>query len=228
MATILIVEDEEALAEVLQNQLKKSNFNVEVARDGEEALEKLQKIKPDLILLDLILPKMNGFEVLERVKGGFETRSIPVIVLSNLGSDEDIKRAIKLGAEDYYVKVQHPIFEIVEKVSKFLAIPRSPIETSEVLTREVPLSKKEVVVPEVKKEEVPAEEPKKVVKEAEPEEEEEEDEEEKEMKIKLPKGVRKFIREKKREIKETISDPKERHKKITELYESYAKKEDQS
>lgn len=101
---------------------------MEFAYDGEEAIETLKILKPDLILLDLILPKMNGFEVLEKIKRDFDTRSIPVIVLSNLGSDDDIKRAIKLGAEDYYVKVQHPLLEIVEKVSKFLETPRSLTE----------------------------------------------------------------------------------------------------
>lgn len=128
MATILLVEDERSLSEVLGHELKKSNFEVEFAYDGEEAIETLKILKPDLILLDLILPKMNGFEVLEKIKRDFDTRSIPVIVLSNLGSDDDIKHAIKLGAEDYYVKVQHPLLEIVEKVSKFLETPRSPTE----------------------------------------------------------------------------------------------------
>ena len=120
MPTILLVEDERSLSSVLGFELKKSNFDVEFAYDGEEALEKLEKIKPDLILLDLILPKINGFDVLEKIKQNFDTRSIPVIVLSNLGSDDDIKRAIKLGASDYYVKAQHPLLEIVEKISKFL------------------------------------------------------------------------------------------------------------
>lgn len=223
MTTILIVEDEQALAEVLQSQLKKSNFNVEVAYDGEQAIEKLKTIKPDLILLDLILPKMNGFEVLEKVKGGFETRSIPVIVLSNLGSDEDIKRAIKLGAEDYYVKVQHPIFEIVEKVSKFLATPRSPIESSSPVVEESAPEQKEAAVEE-KHEEKKTVETVTEAKEEEPEEEVDENGD----KIKLSKGARKYIREKKKEFKETISDPEERHRKIAELYQEFAQKEEES
>jgi len=247
MPTILLVEDERSLSSVLGFELKKSNFDVEFAYDGEEALEKLEKIKPDLILLDLILPKINGFDVLEKIKQNFNTRSIPVIVLSNLGSDDDIKRAIKLGASDYYVKAQHPLLEIVEKISKFLEIPRSPIETSKVLAEETPLIKQEPpvvekaeIVPEVKKEEKKEE---KVVKKAVTEENKEakealkigketieetieEGEDKDDQKIKLPKGVRKFIREKKKEIKETISDPKERHKKIIELYEEFSHKKD--
>jgi len=250
MPTILLVEDERSLSSVLGFELKKSNFDVEFAYDGEEALEKLEKIKPDLILLDLILPKINGFDVLEKIKQNFNTRSIPVIVLSNLGSDDDIKRAIKLGASDYYVKAQHPLLEIVEKISKFLEIPRSPIETSKVLAEETPLIKQEPptververaeIVPEVKKEEKKEE---KVAKKAVTEETKEakealkiekeaieetvgEGEDKDDQKIKLPKGVRKFIREKKKEIKETISDPKERHKKIIELYEEFSHKKD--
>lgn len=246
MSIILLVEDERSLSSVLGFELKKSNFDVEFAYDGEEALEKLEKIKPDLILLDLILPKINGFDVLEKIKQNFNTRSIPVIVLSNLGSDDDIKRAIKLGAVDYYVKAQHPLLEIVEKISKFLEIPRSPIETSKVLTEELPPIKQEPpvvekvekaeIIPEIKKEEKVVEkaaagenkEAKKALKiEKEAiKETTEEGEDKDDQKIKLPKGVRKFIREKKKEIKETISDPKERHEKITELYEEFSHKKD--
>lgn len=242
MPTILLVEDERSLSGVLGYELKRSNFDVEFAYDGEEALEKLEKIKPDLILLDLILPKINGFDVLEKIKQDFDTRLIPVIVLSNLGSDDDIKRAIKLGAVDYYVKAQHPLLEIVEKISKFLEIPRSPIETSRSLAEEMPLIKQEApttkkseeaaIVPKIKKEEKAVVEEKKEIKEI-PEiskeiakEEEEEKDEEDDQKIKLPKGVRKFIREKKKEIKETVSDPKERHQKITELYKEFSHKKD--
>lgn len=245
MPTILLVEDERSLSEVLGYELKRSNFDVEFAYDGEEALEKLEKIKPDLILLDLILPKINGFDVLEKIKRDFDTRSIPVIVLSNLGSDDDIKRAIKLGAVDYYVKAQHPLLEIVEKISKFLEIPRSPVGTSKSLAEEMPLIKQKApttkkseeatIVSEIKKEEKAVLEEKKEIKEISEiskeiakEKEGEEKDEEDDQKIKLPKGVRKFIREKKKEIKETVSDPKERHQKITELYEEFSHKKDDS
>lgn len=246
MPIILLVEDERSLSGVLGYELKRSNFDVEFAYDGEEALKKLEKIKPDLILLDLILPKINGFDVLEKIKQDFDTRSIPVIVLSNLGSDDDIKRAIKLGAVDYYVKAQHPLLEIVEKISKFLEIPRSPVETSkplaeEILTvkQELPVVKKieeAIIAPEIKKEEEAVKEEKKEIKEIPEisketaeiakEEKEEEEGDEYDQKIKLPKGVRKFIREKKKEIKETVIDPKERHQKITELYEEFSHKKD--
>lgn len=129
---ILIVEDEEMLAKVLVEQFKKSGFDIEAVFDGEQALESLKKSAPDLVLLDIILPKKDGFEVLKAIKENPDTQDIPVIMISNLGSDEDIKQSIKLGAADYYVKAQHPIYEITEKVSKFLSVPKSPLKKAKI------------------------------------------------------------------------------------------------
>lgn len=139
---ILIVEDEEMLSKVLAGQFSKAGFDVETAFDGEKALKLLEKFKPELILLDIILPKINGFDVLRTIKENPDTQNVPVIMISNLGRDEDIKQAIKLGAVDYYIKAQHPIFEIIEKVSKFLNLPKSPLEKSKASVRE-----KEVIAP---------------------------------------------------------------------------------
>jgi DNA-binding response OmpR family regulator len=113
---ILIIEDEEALALVLKEKFEVEGYSVSVAKNGEEGIDETRKWTPDIILLDLILPKKNGFEVLEILKGDPELRPIPVVVLSNLGEDENIKKAIYLGAADYFVKSQHPIKEVVEKV----------------------------------------------------------------------------------------------------------------
>lgn len=120
MQKILIVEDEKALVEVLRDEFALHQFEVVVAMNGEDALRVLRTAKPDLMLLDLLLPKKNGFEVLEEMKADAELRDIPVIVLSNLGQDEDIKKAISLGAVDYFVKTQHPIKEIIQKVQQYL------------------------------------------------------------------------------------------------------------
>lgn len=128
MAKILIVEDEKPMSNILGKELKKLDYEVEFAYDGIEAVEKAKKENPDLILLDLILPKANGFQVLETIKADSDISSIPVIVLSNLGTDEDIKHVMRLGAADYYVKAQHPLLEITEKVVKFLTTPKSPRE----------------------------------------------------------------------------------------------------
>ena len=121
MKHILIVEDEDFLSQVLKDNLSSEGYKVEVAVDGEEALEKIEKSQPSLILLDLLLPKKDGFQVLEELKSNPDLKLIPVIVLSNLGADTDIKRALSLGAEDYFVKSQHPIAEVVERVRKYVA-----------------------------------------------------------------------------------------------------------
>lgn len=121
MMKIVIVEDEEILLKVLKEKFDKSGFQTILAVDGEEALSIINKNKPDLILLDLILPKKNGFDVLRDLKADSQSKNIPVVVLSNLGQDEDIKKAMELGADDYIVKTQHPINEVVEKVRTRLA-----------------------------------------------------------------------------------------------------------
>lgn len=121
MKKIFIIEDEQSLREILMMRLKDAGFEIETAIDGAEALEKLKTITPDIILLDIILPKVNGFEVLEKIKEDIRIKDIPVIVLSNLGQDTDIKRALDLGAADYFIKAQHSLLEIVELVKKNIA-----------------------------------------------------------------------------------------------------------
>ena len=113
---ILIVEDESALAIVLEEKLKKLDHDVRIAKDGDVALPLARSFMPSLMLLDLILPKKDGFAVLKEMKADPELAAIPVIVLSNLGEDDNIKKALSLGAKDYFVKSQHPINEIVEKI----------------------------------------------------------------------------------------------------------------
>ncbi|MCX6780902.1 MAG: response regulator [Candidatus Magasanikbacteria bacterium] len=117
---ILIVEDEEVLLKVLIEKFEKDKFTVDSAVDGEKAMERVKASKPDLILLDIILPKKNGVEVLRDLKDDPELKDIPVIIISNLGADEKIKEALALGAADYLVKTQHPINEVVERVRSWL------------------------------------------------------------------------------------------------------------
>lgn len=116
MAKILIIEDDKFLRELIARKLKAENFEVSEAVDGEEGLEKIKKEKPDLVLLDLILPGMDGFEVLEKKKVDSEIAKIPVIILSNLGQREDIERGLRLGAIDFLVKANFTPPEIIEKV----------------------------------------------------------------------------------------------------------------
>lgn len=117
---VLVIEDEEVLAKVFKEKLEKSGYSVHIAGDGDAALGLAESSKPDVIVLDLLLPKKSGFEVLEALKANEMLKRIPVIVVSNLGEDNDIKKALKLGAADYYVKSEHPINEIVEKIKNVL------------------------------------------------------------------------------------------------------------
>ena len=118
---ILLVEDDMFLSKIMEERLQDEGWEVNLAGNGEEGLQKAKSYLPDLILLDMILPKMNGFEVLEALNKDEKTKKIPVIVLSNLGQDEDIKNAKKIGAADYLVKSNFSIKAIVEKINKIFS-----------------------------------------------------------------------------------------------------------
>lgn len=120
MGTILIAEDEGVLAGVLKNKLARHNFTVDVAGDGVEALEKMKALKPQLVLLDLIMPNKNGFQVLEEAKSDPELKDIRVIVFSNLNQEEDRERAQKLGAVDFWVKSDIAINDVVGKINQII------------------------------------------------------------------------------------------------------------
>ena len=116
---ILLVEDDFFLLDILSQRFKKSGFDVSVARDGEECLKVLESEKPDIILLDILMPKLDGFEVLRRMQGSPALSLIPVIVLSNLGQKEDIEKAKNLGAKDFIIKANFTTKEIIEKINSF-------------------------------------------------------------------------------------------------------------
>jgi len=120
MNSILIVEDEDFLIRALEDNLTAEGYMVDFAINGEEAVAKIGKKKPSLILLDILMPKSDGFYVLGELKKNPEWKLIPVIVLSNLGEDTMIKQALEMGADDYFVKSQHPIQEVIEKVKDYL------------------------------------------------------------------------------------------------------------
>ncbi|MEI6378214.1 MAG: response regulator [Candidatus Falkowbacteria bacterium] len=117
---ILIIEDEEILRKVLEEKFVKEHFDVKTAADGEAGLALAKSFNPDMILLDIILPKKDGMKVLAELKANADFRSTAVIMISNLGEDEKIKEALALGAVDYLIKSQHPINEVVEKVKSYL------------------------------------------------------------------------------------------------------------
>ncbi len=120
MKKILFIEDESALQKTFGDILKNKGYKVIKALDGESGLRSVKEEKPDLILLDLILPKMDGFEVLKGLKGNEETKNIPVIILTNLEETGDIQKALELGATTYLVKSNYTLEEVVKKIEKAL------------------------------------------------------------------------------------------------------------
>lgn len=120
MKNILFIEDESALQRTIGDILKSKNYKVMKALDGESGLRLAIEEKPDLILLDLILPKMDGFEVLKGLKASEETKNIPVIILTNLEETENIQKALELGATTYLVKPSYTLEEVVKKIEKAL------------------------------------------------------------------------------------------------------------
>ena len=118
MKKILFVEDESALQKALTDILTQAGYKVVSALDGEIGLRLAESEKPDLILLDIILPRLDGFEVLKKLKENPGLKEIPVIVLTNLEKMEDVERAIELGAKTYLVKTQYTIKEVIEKIKK--------------------------------------------------------------------------------------------------------------
>lgn len=118
---IMIVEDDEFLRSLTAKRLENENYKVVMAVDGESAIKTIGEEEPDLILLDLLLPGTNGFQVLEKIKGDDgKAKKTPVIVFSNLGQQEDIKKAKGLGANDFLIKANFTLDDVVGKVQEYL------------------------------------------------------------------------------------------------------------
>lgn len=117
---ILFIEDDEFLIGLIVKHFQKEGLNFDMATTGEKGLEKARAASYDLILLDIVLPGMDGYEVLRQLKSDSELAKIPVIILSNLGQKAEIQRGLELGAEDFLVKARHDLDEIGEKIKKFL------------------------------------------------------------------------------------------------------------
>jgi DNA-binding response OmpR family regulator len=114
--TILIIEDEKPLLETLKFKLNKEGFKVEAVADGTMALEKVKQVKPDLVLLDLVLPNVPGQKILEKIKKNNDLKETPVIIISNSGQPVEIKQLLALGADDYIIKADFTIDDILERV----------------------------------------------------------------------------------------------------------------
>jgi DNA-binding response OmpR family regulator len=115
---ILIIEDDMFLQGLEVNKLLKNDYEVVVAGNGEDAMKKIQEPNIDLILLDLILPNFDGFEILKKIKEDKNLEKVPVIVFSNLSEDKDIEKARKLGVNDFMVKSNFSLDELVEHINK--------------------------------------------------------------------------------------------------------------
>ncbi len=115
---ILIVEDEEELLDLLEKRLSQEGYEVATAKDGKEGLAKIKEMNPDLVLLDIVMPVMDGFEVMEAMNKDEEMKKIPIIIISNSGQSVEIDRALKLGVKDYLVKVYFTPQDVLEKVKK--------------------------------------------------------------------------------------------------------------
>ena len=117
---ILYIEDEPALQRALSAMLVREGFETLQALDGETGIRLAKEKKPDIVLLDLVLPRMNGFAVLQALKGDPETKDIPVLVLTNLEGVGDIEKVVEMGAVSYLVKTNYPLSELIEQIKRYL------------------------------------------------------------------------------------------------------------
>lgn len=119
---VLVTEDDQFLLSAYQAKLEKIDVVLRTASDGEEALQVLEDFSPDLIILDLIMPRKDGYEVLSTLKNDPRVSGVPILVTSNLSQPEDKEKALKLGAKEYIVKSDTSIADIVEKIKQYLQI----------------------------------------------------------------------------------------------------------
>jgi len=115
---ILLIEDEKILSNLLAKKISDWGYEINTAYDGEEGLKKMEKERFDLILLDIVMPKMNGFEVMEKMQKNPNLKNIPVIIISNSGQPVEISEAKKLGVKDWLIKTEFEPHEVLKKVKK--------------------------------------------------------------------------------------------------------------
>lgn len=120
MSKLLLIEDDPFIREMYISKMEQEGYEVLVSEDGESAFKTIKSEKPDLILLDIVLPKMDGFTLLRKIKEDKDVKDLPVIILSNLGHKNDIKKGLSLGADEYIVKSHYTPSEVLEKIKKVL------------------------------------------------------------------------------------------------------------
>jgi len=118
---IMIVEDDSFVMDIYHTKLEQENFEVIEAANGVEAMKKLQDSQPDLILLDIIMPYMDGLEVLKKIKEDERLKNIPVILLTNLSQKEEVTKGLELGANDYLIKSHFTPSEVLEKIKNYIS-----------------------------------------------------------------------------------------------------------
>ena len=123
MKKILLVEDDPLLIDVYSTKLKQSGFEVCVAESGEKALVAVKEEKPDLVLLDIVLPHLDGWDILERLRSSEKLKSMQIVILSNLGQKEEIAKGLALGAAKYLIKAHYTPSEIVQEIIKLIGNP---------------------------------------------------------------------------------------------------------
>lgn len=119
---VLLVEDDVFLSGIYQKKFEMDGFKVSTANNGEKGLADVKKKKPDIVLLDVLLPKLDGFAVLERLKADVAVKNIPVILLTNLGQKDDVEKGLQAGAADYLIKAHFKPSEVVDKIKKVLKL----------------------------------------------------------------------------------------------------------
>ena len=120
MRTILLVEDDPFLADIYSTKLKEAEFSVEVAQDGEEALRKIKDTTYDLVLLDIVLPTVNGWEILRNIKRDPNLKELKIVILSNLGEKKEVEKGLEEGATKYLVKAHYTPTEVVKEIKQIL------------------------------------------------------------------------------------------------------------
>ena len=133
--TILLVEDDSFVADIYQTKIVKEGFEVVLAENGLEAIKKLESVIPDLILLDIVMPYMDGIEVLKKIKADNKWKTIPIILLTNLSEKEKIEEALGLGANDYLIKSHFTPSEVISKVNGDLVQMKLPVYGKRQATR---------------------------------------------------------------------------------------------
>jgi len=118
---IVLIEDDVFLAGMYVTKLELEGYEVKLASDGEKGIKAVEEEMPELVLLDIILPKVSGFEVLKHLKGNADTKKIPILLLTNLGQRDDVSKGLKLGAEDYLIKAHFMPSEVVDKIKRLVA-----------------------------------------------------------------------------------------------------------